>query len=92
MVRDLRLAENKGTIIHRKDGIGDVLVIRGSCMKSAMYPEAGFLVSDINYVMPFPIILPFRLISEYEVLESDDQEDVEDDTHEYESDEVFDGW
>ena len=71
MVRDLRTTENKGTIIHRKDGIGDVLVIRGSCRKSAMYPEAGFLVSDVNYVMPFPLTLPFNKISEYEVLESD---------------------
>lgn len=68
-VRDLRLAENKGTKIQRKDGIGDVLVIRGLCMKSAMYPEAGFLVSDINYIMPFPLILPFNKINEYEVLE-----------------------
>ena len=71
MIRDLRLAENKGTIIHRKDGIGDVLVIRGSCMKSAMCPNSGFLVSDINYKMPFPVILPFNKISEYEVLEDD---------------------
>ena len=69
MVRDLRMVETKGTVIHRKDGIGDVLVIRGSCRKSAMYPDAGFLVSDINYVMPFPIILPFQIIKEYEVLE-----------------------
>ena len=69
MIRDLRLTEYKGTIIHRKDGIGDVLVIRGMCRKSAMYPKDGFLVSDINYVMPFPIVLPFQLIKEYEVLE-----------------------
>jgi len=69
MVRDLRLIENKGTIIHRKDGIGDVLVIRGMCRKSAMYPEAGFLVSDLDYKMPFPLTLPFNKISEYEVLE-----------------------
>ena len=69
MTRDLRMVESKGTIIHRKDGIGDVLVIRGSCKKSAMYPESGFLVSDINYKMPFPLTLPFNKISEYEVLE-----------------------
>ena len=71
MVRDLRLAENKGTKIQRKDGIGDVLVIRGSCMKSTMYPKAGFFVDKINYIMPFPVILPFNKISEYEVLESE---------------------
>ena len=71
MTRDLRLAENKGTKIQRKDGIGDVLVIRGSCMKSAMCPKAGFFVDKINYIMPFPVILPFNKISEYEVLESE---------------------
>ena len=69
MVRDLRFTENKGTKIQRKDKIGDVLVIRGSCMKSAMYPKTGFLVSDANYKMPFPLILSFNKISEYEVLE-----------------------
>jgi len=69
MVRDLRLAEKKGTMIQRKDGIGDILVIRGSCVKSAMFPESGFLVSDIDYKMPFPMTLPFNKINEYEVLE-----------------------
>ena len=69
MVRDLRLVENKGTMVQRKDGIGDLLVIRGMSKKSAMYPESGFLVSDIDYKMPFPMILPFNKINEYEVLE-----------------------
>ena len=63
------MVESKGTKVQRKDGIGDIMVIRGMCRKSAMYPEAGFLVSDSDYKMPFPVILLFIKITEWEVLE-----------------------
>ena len=69
LVRDLRMVEKRGTKIQRKDGIGDIMVIRGMCKESAIYPESGYFVSDINYSMPFPVILPFNKISEWEVLE-----------------------
>jgi len=69
--RDLRLVEKVGIKIQRKDGTGIVFVIRGVCERSAMYPKSGFIVSDIDYKSPFPAILPFDKIKEYEVLEDD---------------------
>jgi len=66
MNKELNTVERTGTIIKRKDGNGDNMVIRGSCKKSAMFPEGGFLVSDQND--EFPAILPFNKISEWEII------------------------
>ena len=69
MVRDLKQIEEKGTIIRRKDGIGHAVIIIGSTNESPMHPESGFFVRDFNYKMPFPLILSFNKIKEWEVVE-----------------------
>jgi len=59
-MRPLRTCEVKGTIIRHKE-VDSVMRIAGSY-------KGGFLVADLEYKMPFPVQLPFRNISQWEVL------------------------
>ncbi len=69
-MRDLTLCEERNTKVQRKDEIGEIMRIIGTT-NSALYGKPGYLVVDLNYVMPFPVCLPYDKISEWEVLEKD---------------------